>query len=105
MTQHAINRARKRHSIDLSFEDLGYMITIINANQSIPINSVPNTKTFHLVKYAGKFYKVLYDKIQKKIITIYPKKHSEIKRYNKRKNIKYCKEFLESNGFEVRRNK
>jgi hypothetical protein len=111
MTYHAIDKSVQRYNMDLTFDEINYMIGVIKSGKSTPLLHL-DTKdprmSFHFVKYKKIPFKVLYKKKGKNypasIITIYPldiDEYNDVMDYIKQDNINKAIQLLKKNGYTV----
>ena len=69
---HSINRARQRYGLKLKKYDIDNIIILIQNRKAISVKKLTNSRTLHIVQYADRELKVIYDKNLHNICTFMP---------------------------------
>jgi hypothetical protein len=75
--KHAIKRAKQRYNLNLTPDQIRFMVAQIQAGKSKFVRSISNRRTLHIVKsggLGGELLWALYDNTRKNIATFYPPK-------------------------------
>lgn len=80
LRKHAKRRALERYGITLNAHQVYEMERMIRQNKSWLISSQYNSRNrkVHELRYNGRIYRVVYDKIRHRIVTFLPLRHKTL---------------------------